>query len=145
MYIVGRSMGPDAAGYTSSYTPNDPTHPLDPRKIFSRSFCSPILRSKRSATASTSEDLIWSTTFSFLHPLLTPVAPAHAPPPPRRRQVSCSVFHPAAILLPLSLDPYPMVYHIPLAVKRKRKRRTEKNVLCHAGSLYRAVVARGPT
>ena len=40
----GRSMGPDAAGYTSSYTSwGDPTHPLDPRKIFSRSFWPSIL------------------------------------------------------------------------------------------------------
>lgn len=63
LYIVGRSMGPDAAGYTSSYTPNDPTHPLDPRKIFFLHPFAPILRSKRSAIASTSEDLIWPTTF----------------------------------------------------------------------------------
>lgn len=47
LYIVGRSMGPDAAGYTSSYTSCDPTHPLDPRKIFSPSFWSSILSTEQ--------------------------------------------------------------------------------------------------
>lgn len=41
-------MGPDAAGYTSSYTSwGDPTHPLDPRKIFSRSFWPSILSTEQ--------------------------------------------------------------------------------------------------
>lgn len=41
-------MGPDAAGYTSSYTSwGDPTHPLDPRKIFSRSFWPSILSAEQ--------------------------------------------------------------------------------------------------
>lgn len=41
-------MGPDAAGYTSSYTSwGDPTHPLDPRKIFSRSFWPSVLSTEQ--------------------------------------------------------------------------------------------------
>lgn len=62
-------------GYTSSYTSGDPTHPLDPRKIFSRSFWPDPPRSKRSATASTSEDLIWATTAFSFHVLLSSSSP----------------------------------------------------------------------
>lgn len=52
-------MGPDIPSLV--YT-TDPTHPLDPRKIFSPSFCpdQTVLHG-----SSTSEDLICPTTFSF--------------------------------------------------------------------------------
>lgn len=51
-------IGPWVRIYLLRCTPTDPTHPLDPRKIFSPSFCPP----RRGSSPSTSEDLIWPTT-----------------------------------------------------------------------------------
>lgn len=73
-------------GYTSSYTSwGDPTHPLDPRKIFFSIFLPLDLLSTEQtvrATASTSEDLIWATTAFSFHVLLSsppPLLPRSSP------------------------------------------------------------------
>lgn len=95
-------MGLDAAGYTSSYTPNDPTHPLDPRKIFSRSFWP----DPTEQTVRYSFDVRG---FNLGDYVLVPRSPRA---PLLFLFFSLVFVFPFRDRPPLSLDPYPMVYHI---------------------------------
>lgn len=96
--VVHRPMGPDIPSLV--YT-TDPTHPLDPRKIFSPSFCLPD--PERSSTA-----LFDVRGFNL---------PDHAPP------LSC-LSHPTPAANPCLPIPYPILYHIYPLYSSKGKRST---------------------